>query len=152
MITINYLEDKNGEQQVAAEIIDIAIKGQSDPGHAELAKYIAEALEFLKNVGIPSRKALLPFTTTNADGNPLTFASILKELKGHPPLMEFRVNWRDTGYFRAIFFYLDDGQGNQNIFFTKAILKQERNPPAFNLLIIESEQMMKHFLKTNEME
>src|SRR5437763_15667675 len=120
MVTIEYLEDENGEQQVVSEIAAIAIKGREDSGYANLAKYIAEALDFLKDVGVPKDKELLPFETTNEDGNPLTFASILKDVKYHPPLLEFRVNWRNTGYFRAIFFCIEDSWGNQRIFFTKA--------------------------------
>jgi len=146
MITIHYLEDETGEQQVITEIADIAIKGREDSGFANLSKYIAEALAFLEEVGVPKDTKYLPFITKNDDGDPLTFASILKELKHHPPLLEFRVNWRDTGYFRAIFFCLEDSNGNQSIFFTKAILKQESNPPEFTALAIESEKMLKDFL------
>src|SRR5699024_6527130 len=122
------------------------IKGREDSGFANLSKYIAEALAFLEEVGVPKDTKYLPFITKNDDGDPLTFASILKELKHHPPLLEFRVNWRDTGYFRAIFFCLEDSNGNQSIFFTKAILKQESNPPEFTALAIESEKMLKDFL------
>lgn len=146
MIKIHYLEDKNGEQQVVSQIAEIVIKGREDSGFANLSKYIAQALNFLKDVGVPKDKELLPFATKNEDGNLLTFASILKDVKYHPPLLEFRVNWRDTGYFRAIFFCIEDSEGNQEIFFTKAILKQEPNPPEFTVLAKESEQIQIDFL------
>src|SRR5689334_16430414 len=149
MVTIEYLEDANGVQHVVSEIAAVVSKAREDAGFANLAKYIAEALDFLKEVGIPKDTQFLPFETKNEDGNPLTFASILKDVKHHPPLMEFRVNWRDTGYFRAIFFCLEDSRGNQKIFFTKAILKQERNPPEFTALANESEQMLKDFIAKN---
>lgn len=149
MINIEYLEDGNGIQQVISEIATVAYKGMEEEQFAHLSKYIAEALEFLKNVGVPQNHRLLPFRTINEDGNPLTFASILKELKHHPPLFEFRVNWRNAGYFRAIFFCLEDEDGNQTIYFTKALLKQEKNPPEFTALAIESEKMLVDFLAAN---
>lgn len=145
MVTIHYLEDENGDQQVVQEIAKIAITGREDKGHANLSKYIAQALDFLMDVGIPKNQNLLPFTTTTEDGYPLTFASILKVVKYHPPLMEFRVNRREAGFFRAIFFYIEDSRGNQDIYFTKAILKQEPNPPEFTVLANLSEQMLKDF-------
>lgn len=149
MVTIEYLEDENGDQQVVSEIAAVAIKGKEDPSFAALSKYIAEALDFLKYVGVPKDTELLPFETTNEDGNPLTFASILKNVKYHPPLIELRVNWREAGYFRAIFFCLEDSEGNQKIFFTKALLKQEKNPPEFTVLAVESEKMLKDFFANN---
>jgi hypothetical protein len=149
MVTIEYLEDENGEQQVVSEIAAIAIKGREDAGFANLSKYIAEALEFLKEVGVPKDSALLPFETLNEEGHKLTFASILKHIKHHPPLLEFRVNRREAGFFRAIFFCIEDSKGNQTLYFTKALLKQEKNPPEFTALAIESEKMLRAFSAKN---
>lgn len=148
-IDIEYLEDEKGNQQVVSEIAAIAIKGREEESFANLSKYIAQALDYLEEVGVPKDTELLPFKTEYEDGNPLTFASILKNVKHHPPLLEFRVNWKDTGYFRAIFFCLEDSEGNQKIFFTKAILKQEKNPPEFTVLAVESEKMLEDFFAKN---
>jgi hypothetical protein len=145
MATIHFLEDKNGNQQVVSEIATIAHKAREEEPFAQLSKYIAQALDFLKDVGAPTNKKLLPFYTQYDDGRPLTFASIVKELTYHPPLLEFRVNWDGAGYFRAIFFYEIGEDDQQDIYFTKAILKQEPNPPDFEILANESEQMLKDF-------
>lgn len=119
-----------------------------DAGYANLAKYIAQALDYLEDIGVPDKK-FLPFVTEREDGLPRTFATIVKELKHHPPLLEFRVNWRGTGYFRAIFFCIEEGN-QQNLYFTKSILKQEPNPPEFSSLAIESEQMLVEFCRKLE--
>ena len=146
MTKLHYLHDQNDEQQVFNEIALIAKIGMEDKGYANLTKYIAQALDYLEYIGVPDKK-ILPFVTENEDGQLLTFATIVKELKYHPPLLEFRVNWRGTGYFRAIFFCVEKN-GEQNIYFTKAILKQEPNPPKFTFLATESEKMLKEFNKT----
>lgn len=149
MVNFEYLEDENGEQQVISEIASVAMKGMEEDAFRTLSELIAQGLDFLEYVGIPKDKKHLPFTTTNEDGNPLTFATIIKELKHHPPLLEYRVNWRSAGFFRAIFFYLEDSEGNQTIYFTKALVKQEKNPPEFEILALESEQMLKDFIAKN---
>lgn len=150
MINIHFLKDNNGNKQVINVLSDIAMKGKLDEGYANLTKYIAQALDYLQTIGVPKKSPkTLPFETTLADGRQLTFATILKELRHHPPLLEFRINWRGTGAFRAIFFYIDNGS-TQDIYFTKATLKQEKNPPEFTLLARESEQMMRDFIKNKK--
>ncbi|QQK76401.1 hypothetical protein HUG15_13085 [Salicibibacter cibarius] len=107
MPTIHYVKDENGQAPVFDLIYEIALRGMEDKGYANLAKYIAQALDYLEDVGVPEKK-FLPFYTERDNGRPLTFATILKELTHHSPLLEFRVNWRGTGYFRAIFFCVED--------------------------------------------
>lgn len=148
MNKIFYLEDETGQKQVINIIKIITIKALEDDGYAELAKYIAKALDYLESVGVPDDK-FLPFVTEREDGRLITFATIVKKLNHFPPLLEFRVNWRGTGYFRAIFFCINRENG-QSLYFTKAILKQESNPPEFNLLAEESLKMLEEFISNTE--
>lgn len=90
MAIIHYVKDEHGQEPVFELIRSIALKGMEDEGYANLEKYIVQALDYLEDVGVPDKK-LLPFYTRRDDGRPLTFATILKELKHHPPLLEFQL-------------------------------------------------------------
>lgn len=111
MAIIRYIEDPIGTQFVLQLIQQIARNAHQEESYRRLAGYIAQALEYLEYTGVPFPPELM-FQTTDVDDpiRPLTF-HLLKKLKRHPPLLEFRVNQRPLA-FRAIFFYdlYQDGQ------------------------------------------
>lgn len=58
MAIIHHVKDENGQEPVFELIRDIALKGMEDEGYANLVKYIAQALDYLEEVGVPEIKAL----------------------------------------------------------------------------------------------
>lgn len=138
MATIFYLEE-NGESQVLTEISNIAHLGiDGDKDAQTLARFIAQGLDLLKDLGIPENKDLLLFG--QEDNGDLRTFHLLKELRYcRFPLFEFRVNRSTPGAFRAIFFEYNY-EGEQLLVFTRAVLKQgDTNPPEFQAAIKKSE-------------
>lgn len=146
MITIEYLYDKNDRQQFIDCINDIVIKAQTEPQYGEMAGRIAQVLDYIEDIGIPPHH-LRTITGTSIKGDIITLTDVVKELKDHPPLLEFRVNWKPIGAFRAIFFYAQDTEGNQTIYFTKAVIKQHTYSQDFENAVRESEEMLREFCK-----
>lgn len=146
MITIEYLYDKNDRQQFIDCINDIVLKAQTESQYGEMAGRIAQVLDYIEDIGIPPSH-LRTITGTSTKGETITLTDIVKELKKHPPLLEFRVNWKPIGAFRAIFFYVQDTEGNQTIYFTKAVIKQHTYSQAFENAARESEEMLREFCK-----
>lgn len=144
MITIEYLYDKNGKQQVIDFINNIVAKAQTDEQHEEMAIRIAQVLDYIQDIGVPPER-LRDIKGESRHGNEITLTDVVKELDRHPPLLEFRVNWPPVGAFRAIFFYENDTQNNQNIYFTKAVIKDDTYSQEFEYAVVESEQMLKDF-------
>lgn len=145
-ITIEYLEDPNGDIQVQDFILSIINKASTDDDYANLLGRIDYILNVLATTGVPQINDRTHFATGHKN-QPITLVDIVKELDDHPPLLETRANWRaiGSGAFRAIFFYEKDRQGNQTIYFTQAVLKESTYSPAFEQAVKVSEQMMYDF-------
>lgn len=148
-ITIEFLKDDEGNQQVVDLIHDIATKAESDEEYKEITKRIAQVFYYLQTVGVPS-KHKRTITAKSKDGYDITLADIVKELTYHKPLLETRINWRPVGAFRAIFFYEQDIKGNQVLYFTKAVIKHDDYSKDFESIVIESEHMMNEFYTNKE--
>lgn len=149
MITIDYLVDKNGRQQVIDMINTIIANADDDTheyqeGYDKMRQRIAHGLQYISIVGIVEDQ-LKQVVGTEQDGSVFTLAPLVKPLKYHRPLYEFRVNVRSVGAFRAIFFYDEDPYKNQSIYFTKAIIKPTTTYQAFNAIAAESEIMRNDF-------
>lgn len=142
MAIIEFLSDEKGHKQVYELLRSIAQKAKTDKKYSQLFAFIMRGLLFLENSGLPhgAKKVLADL----GDEKPITF-TIVKELKHHPPLLEFRINWRNIGGFRAIFFE-HVYNGEHVLIFTRAMIKTERSSPQFERLIEESERMLKKFL------
>lgn len=145
-ITIEYLEDPNGEQQVLEFLSDLADKAMLDDDYSNLLTRIDVILTILEEIGVPEINNRTHFAKGHKD-QMITLVDIVKELTNHPPLLETRANWRaiGNGAFRAIFFYEKDRIGNQTIYFTQAVLKEDTYSPAFEKAVQISEQMMYDF-------
>lgn len=143
-ITIEFLEDNQGNQQVMDLVLDIAMRAQTDEQYREMAKRITQVFSYLKHIGVPPRHQRT-IKATSKDGFTITLVDIVKELTYHKPLLEIRVNWRFVGAFRAVFFYEQDTQGNQVLYFTKAVIKEDNYSEEFEGIVAESELMMNDF-------
>lgn len=145
-ITIEYLEDPNGDLQVVDFLSDLADKALEDDDYSNLLKRIDTVFTILEEIGVPEIDNRTHFATGHKNQT-ITLVDIVKELRDHPPLLETRANWRGVGdgAFRAIFFYEKDRDGNQTIYFTQALLKEDTYSPAFEQAVQISEQMMYDF-------
>ncbi|MGO1923637.1 MAG: hypothetical protein ACTH14_07415 [Jeotgalicoccus sp.] len=148
-ITIEFLNDTDGKQQVIDLVHEIAMKAKLDEDYTEMAKRIAQVFYYLKNAGVPP-KHQRTIKAKSKDGFEITLSEIVKELIYHKPLLEVRVNWRPAGAFRAIFFYEQDANGNQSLYFTKAVIKDNNHSEAFESIVVESEIMMNDFYTKKE--
>jgi sulfatase maturation enzyme AslB (radical SAM superfamily) len=140
---IEFLPDQSGKKQVLDLLLDLQEKARFDHGYEQLFARIMRGLEFLEQHGVTKDKVVLQF-----DGAPYTL-QLVKELKHHVPLCEFRVNWRGTGAFRAIFL-VSEYEGKELLMFARAMVKQERSDAGFELLIHESKQILAEYLQIPE--
>jgi hypothetical protein len=93
-------------------------------------------MDFLKRHGLQDSFKEY-FRTHLEDGRPYTII-LVKTLRHHVPLLEFRVNVREVGAFRAIFFE-HQVANTQILAFAKAIIKQNTTDPEFERITLESE-------------
>lgn len=138
---IIFVTNLSGEKEVLKDISDIVAKANAgDASYQAVAKYIAQALEYIKDISIPEgdNDYLLEWDTTHHwdDTRPLKFF-VVKKIKSQPSVFEFRINWKPL-YFRALFF-VDDVDHEQFKFLTRSLMKQEKNPPELQQKIIETE-------------
>lgn len=142
------MEDKEGNQQVVDLISDIIIASESTDADSndynQLRQRITHGLYYIGEVGITEEKLEEVIGHTD-EGKIFTLKPLVKPLRNHPPLYEFRVNWRPIGAFRAIFFYEEDTKGDQHIYFTKAVIKSRTSSQAFEDIAAESEIMLRDF-------
>lgn len=145
MVTIIYLKE-NSKSQVITKITNIAQMGiEGDLESQQLAKYIRQGLDQLSKVGIPKNKKLV-MIGKEVSGDLRTF-NLLKEIISLHPLLEFRVNRRTPGAFRAIFFEYQLNKEQQLLVFTRALLKKgDPNPPELQTAISESESLYLDFI------
>lgn len=143
-ITIEYLEDFDGNQQVVDLLSYITRRASVDEDYENLAVRIGRVLTLLEAVGVPEINDRLLQTTGHRDQE-ITLVDVVKELRDHPPLLESRANWFRVGAFRAIFFYEKDRNGDQYIYFTQAVIKQSTYSQDFEEAIEVSERMMYEF-------
>lgn len=102
-ISLKYLVDKDGNQQVLDLIYDIAQKAKNEKDYKEIAMRIAQVFVYLKEIGVPPEH-LRTIHARSSDGFEITLVDVVKDLTHHRPLLETRINWPPVGAFRAIFF------------------------------------------------
>ncbi|BFH18192.1 hypothetical protein J6TS7_29380 [Paenibacillus dendritiformis] len=138
---IEFYEDPNtGEKQVLDIIRKLAIK--NDPDNLQLYKLILRGLEFLRQHGLQESFKRY-FQTHLEDGRPYTIM-LVKRLRNHVPLLEFRVNWKGLGAFRACFFE-DNIDGLQLLVFTRAVIKQNTYDAEFERIAAQSEEDYRNY-------
>lgn len=145
MIRIDFMEDENGVQQVINLLTYIARAARQNDDYKEFSHRIAQAFDYIEEIGVPPDH-LRNVEGESIEGFTITLNDVVKELNNHPPLLELRVNWPPVGAFRAIFFYEEDGDG-QEIYFTQAVIKESTFSRDFENAVVKSESMMKDFFK-----
>ncbi len=142
MPTIKFTKDENGIQQVKEAVNDLA-NTIVDPDRKKLYMLVIRGFRFIERHEIPANRELF-FSTMLEENTPYTIR-LVKELKYHQPLLEFRVNWRGAGAFRAIFFEYEY-EGQKVLVFTRATIKQQTTSSEFEKLVVESEEIYMSFL------
>ncbi|ETT61819.1 hypothetical protein BSK66_27880 [Paenibacillus odorifer] len=132
-----FTDPQTGEKPALALIKQIGIEGKKDPDRLQMYALILRGMEFLRTHGLQDSFKEY-FKTHLEDGNPYTIL-LVKELRDHVPLLEFRVNWKETGGFRAIFFE-QQIDGNQILIFVNAVVKKKTYDPNFERIVVEAEK------------
>ncbi|MBT2293120.1 hypothetical protein J7E73_29205 [Paenibacillus albidus] len=132
-----------GEQPVLEFIRQLAVEGRNDPDKMQLYKLIIRGLDFLKRYGLQESFKKY-FETHSEDGKPYTIM-LVKPLRNHVPLIEFRVNWKAAGAFRAVFFehQIDD---TRILLFVQSVVKQTTHDLKFERIVQETETVHSNFL------
>ncbi len=142
---IEFIENpETGQQEVYELINQVRQKASQSIDQMQMFKFIMNGLEFLEKHGIPIA-AQKYFVDMREDGRPYTI-QLVKELRNHVPLLEFRVNWKGLGAFGAIFFeyYYSN---TQILIFTKAIIKKSTYSQEFEEIVQQSELLYSNFLE-----
>lgn len=141
---IIFLYDPDRQTQPVFDLItSIELESHSNPEMRQLYKLIIRGLEFLENFGMLHGLKQY-FTGSREDGAPYTI-KVVKELRDHPPLLEFRVNWRGAGAFRAVLY-----RGDQFLIFPRGVLKQSTYDPDFERVVKEAEAIYSDFMANQE--
>ncbi|TKJ93402.1 hypothetical protein PO903_10575 [Paenibacillus sp. PK4536] len=142
---IEFIENpETGQQEVYELINKVRQEASQSVDQMQMFKFIMNGLEFLEKHGIPIA-AQKYFVDMREDGRPYTI-QLVKELRNHVPLLEFRVNWKGLGAFRAIFFeyYYSN---TQILIFTKSIIKKSTYSQEFEEIVQQSELLYSNFLE-----
>jgi hypothetical protein len=142
-----FLKDEEGKAQVKLCLQELIQRAKADPLFTQLVELIFQAIEFVEKRGMIH--SMTEFFTTSLEGNSLYSIRVIKELRDHPPLLEFRVNWRGAGAFRAICFEYSL-ENVQMLVFTQATLKARTYSEEFVQLIKKSEEQYIAFMKSPE--
>ncbi|WP_054029193.1 hypothetical protein [Bacillus sp. FJAT-28004] len=141
---IEFINDpKTDKKQVLDLIRELGLKGQQDADILQLYMLIIRGLQFLERFGLQEAFKTY-FKTHREDGLPYTIM-LVKELRDHIPLIEFRVNWQGIGAFRAVFFEHQMNE-QQILFFVKAVVKNRTFDSEFERIVQETESMYSDFL------
>ncbi|MBY0224102.1 hypothetical protein [Sporosarcina aquimarina] len=145
-----FVTNLSGIKEVKEDIADIVAKANAgDTAYQAVAMYIAQALEYVKDIDIPTgdNAYLLGWNAPHIwePDRTLTF-HIVKKAVSQPSVFEFRINWNPL-YFRALFF-VDDVDQEQYKFLVRSLMKDEKNPPELQQKINETE-LVAMMYKTN---
>jgi hypothetical protein len=119
----------------ATDIFWESLLDKTDPDDVAFAALISRGMLFLEKHGhILAKKNF--FTTLLEDGSPYTI-KLVKDLIDHPPLIEFRINWRKVGAFRSVC-----AEINGELIFFSAVVKQDIQSEGFNIIVAEAERLL----------
>lgn len=135
-----FTDPQTGEKPALALIKQIGIEGKKDPDRLQMYALILRGMEFLRTHGLQDSFKEY-FKTHLEDGNPYTIL-LVKELRDHVPLLEFRVNWKETGGFRAIFFE-QQIDGNQILIFVNAVVKKRHTIRILNESLLRLKKLIR---------
>lgn len=141
---IEFLRDpKDGKQQVLDLLADLQTQAKTDKNARQMFSLIMRGLEFLERHGYPQAENIF-YTDTLESGEPYTIRLIKTLTK--EPLIEFRINYRELGAFRIVFFehYIKDVQ---ILVLVKAVIKQSTHSKEFNQIVSESSAIYSKFVQ-----
>lgn len=125
----------DGKKPVLELIRKIGADGKLDAGMMQLYQLILMGMDYLRLDGLQEAYTQY-FKTHLEDGRPYTIM-LVKVLRDHKPMMEFRINWRGTGAFRAIFFEYRH-RDKQILVFARATIKQTTFDSNFESMVREA--------------
>ncbi|ALS09874.1 hypothetical protein ABE82_26000 (plasmid) [Paenibacillus peoriae] len=145
---IEFLKNPDNQKKPVLELIQtIQQYSSTDPNYLQVLKFVIRGLEFVEKHGLPLAKQIY-YTDLREDGRPYTI-QLIKELRDHVPLLEFRINWEGFGAFRSVFFeYCRDNY--QFLVFARAIIKQTTYSDDFEQIVQETEQLYEDFINNPE--
>ncbi|MNB91618.1 hypothetical protein D3C75_387010 [compost metagenome] len=142
-----FAKNEKGVSQVEEYMKQMITDAKNNLAQKQLVDLVMQALEYLGEWGIPYSQN--EFFVADLNNNSLYSIKLVKELKDHPPLLEFRVNWRGAGAFRAVFFeYRQDM--TQILIFVEAIVKESTFSLQFEEMVLRCEQYYDAFMKSPE--
>lgn len=152
---IIFFENEDGKSLAWDAIMDVIERGSAgNKLYEELGIYIRKGLAYIEQAGIPPWEEVDGYLMVDRDekGVEVTF-NLLKRLKFHKPLLEFRINRRknpndkviDGLAFRLILF-TEIIDNIQCVFLTDGMVKKERSPAAFPIMIKKSEGIYKKII------
>lgn len=136
-----------GTKPVMTLIQQLLEEGKSDPEVFQLYLLIIRGIDFLRRHGLQESFKTY-FMTQREDGRPYTIM-LVKELEQHVPLVEFRINWRGVGAFRAVFFEYED-EGEAVLIFVNAVMKKQTYDQTFEAMVEEVESIFTDFQQDPE--
>lgn len=137
----------SGSSPVLALMNQLEMEGQINSDALQVYRLIVRGFEFLEIYGLDySLKNFL--NGILEDGRPYTIR-LVKMLRDHVPLVEFRVNWNGIGAFRAVFFEYVRNE-LQILVFPRAIIKQATYDPEFERIVVEAKTIYDDFLQSPE--
>jgi hypothetical protein len=145
MAKIEFYRDDNGHSQAHSLLLEIEEKAKVDPSYSQLYYLILNGLNLIKRHGLPLINSLVQLE--KEDGSPYSIR-LVKDLVKHKDLFEFRIDWKEVGAFRAIFFQFKFHE-EEVIFITKAIIKDKTYSPEFDIHATESEIIKGKFKSSN---
>jgi hypothetical protein len=119
MAKIEFYKDDTGRSEVLELFKQFEEQSKTDSGMARIYALILNGLEFLERHGMPAINTMVELH--HEDNSPYS-VKLIKDLVRHKDLYEFRINWKEAGAFRAIFFQFDY-KDDKVIFITNAVLK-----------------------------
>ncbi|MFD1130626.1 hypothetical protein ACFQ3J_21005 [Paenibacillus provencensis] len=144
---IEFLKDpKDGKRQVFDLISELRDKAETHSGMHQMVLLIMRGLEFLQHHGYPHAEDFF-FTDTLENGDPYTIR-LIKTLSKEP-LIEFRINYREVGAFRIVFFvhYI---KNVQILVMAKAVIKQSTYSKEFNQIVRDTSAIYSKFVQDPE--
>lgn len=140
---IEFYKNPNGSKPVLDFLEALKIAGETDSHFKTVSALVVRGIEVLRDYGVQHCIQHLA-TLSHEDGTPYT-TTIVKDLKGYVPLLEFRINWRPSA-LRIVFIeypYQDDNY----LVLMRAIIKGTTTDPAFEAIRDEAFNLIPDFIQ-----
>lgn len=139
---IEFYTNPNGTKPVLDFLEALKTAGNIDPHFKTVSLLVARGIETLRDYGV--RHCIQHLATlSREDGSPYT-TTIVKELKGYVPLLEFRINWKPSAVRIVFIEYPHDG--DYYLVLMRAIIKSTTTDPAFEAIRDEAFDLIPAFM------